>query len=175
MAQQVFGRRSVVLIMHGTTPKRMKKYVPYAGKAAWGICSGHWINVFREKHFDQRYAEEYGYRKRDGEDKTGREFWKSYTGRKRKKYGHSRPLKYTGRGYAATLASRGRLWRGGKGVSIIIPARIYNFKPKGWPYPMRQELTVVSRPESQWIERTYEEKFRKYLKEAKEKVVLASN
>lgn len=67
-------------------------------KDAWFESGKYWHTEFRPKHFTKEGAAEYGYKPRKGEDLPfgSRGFWKSYTGKKQKRFGHTLPLVNTG-------------------------------------------------------------------------------
>lgn len=75
-----------------------------AKKAAWYALGLMWHLDIRPEHFTKAGAQRYGYAPRGGEpgnpDPYG--YWRSYTGKKQKKYHHTKPLTLTGRSQRAT-------------------------------------------------------------------------
>lgn len=57
-----------------------------------------WRDKWLIKHFDNAATNRYGYTKRKGERASGRSFKRSYTARKIKKWKHSKPLVWSGKG-----------------------------------------------------------------------------
>lgn len=104
----------------------------------------HWMVNIRPKHFTHAGAREYGYEPRSGEKKSGKSFKRSYTGRKLRKKGHTRPLEYSGElkrdsGFSRFSHGVGRM-------RILLPrARKANFRHPKSNIDMRAELTAISR------------------------------
>jgi hypothetical protein len=66
-------------------------------REAWSEAGEDLHARFLEKKFSREGAAEYGYTPRSGESgRTTKNFWTSYTGRKLRRYGHTRPLELTG-------------------------------------------------------------------------------
>lgn len=94
-----------------------------------------WANIgkffhlnMRDKRFTKEHAIKAGYALRKGEDKgTGtKEFFKSYTGRKFKKFGHTRPLEFTGRTRAAVRSAN--ISSTSNGGKVAYPgANVFNY------------------------------------------------
>jgi hypothetical protein len=84
-------------------------------------------------------AREYGYQKREGERGTAgsEKFKTSYTGRKLRRFGHTRPLVLTGE--SMRLAAIRDVRSTSKGAKVVIHARVLNFRPH-----MRREMTMIS-------------------------------
>lgn len=70
-----------------------------AAKGAYAAAGEDYHRELRPKRFTREHAAEAGYKPRAGEHLVwgSKEFWKSYTGRKLKKYGHTLPLVFSGR------------------------------------------------------------------------------
>lgn len=80
----------------GTTrmgKQRWKKILrlSYRDVAEW------WHGQILPKHFTPAGAREYKYTPRKGEQSGGGAFWRSYTGRKQKQWGHRNPLQWSGK------------------------------------------------------------------------------
>jgi hypothetical protein len=80
------------------TPRGLKRHLGRIRKAVLTAMAEYWHRNLRRKHFSAAGAREYGYLKRKGEElpRGTKAFRRSYTGRKLAKYGHTRPLVYTG-------------------------------------------------------------------------------
>jgi hypothetical protein len=70
-----------------------------AAKGAYAAAGEDYHRELRPKRFTREHAKEAGFQPRAGENLAwgSKAFWKSYTGRKLKKYGHTLPLVFTGR------------------------------------------------------------------------------
>jgi len=118
-------------------------------KKAWYEPGKNLHENFRPKHFTQEGAREYGYAPRRGEESgtSGKAFWRSYTGRKLKKFGHTLPLVYSG-----DLRDRTRIARidsKADGVRVVLPqANKANFHNPKSNVNMREELTRISADEA---------------------------
>jgi hypothetical protein len=104
---------------------------------------GHeWHQQFYEHHFTRQGAIDYGYEPRKGEpgsdSKTN--YWASYAGQKRKKYGHSLPLRFTSLTY--NLGKVAKVQANSKGGKVVLPQG-YNRKHPASQINMRDEVTRV--------------------------------
>lgn len=135
----------VVILERGLTPKRLPRGMPRVLKAAWADVGVMWHKDMRPRHFTHRGAKEYGYRRRIGQDfsRSSKEFRRSYSGRKFRKYGHTFPLVYTGEVKENTRLRDVRSTS--KGVRVVLRgANKLNFKPSGWSKTLREEMLTVS-------------------------------
>lgn len=126
-------------------------------KGAWAEAGEHWHRRFLKKHFANAATREYSYRPRQGEagNPHPKGFKRSYTGKKLKKYGHTRPLELTGTGRA--MAEKNHDVRStSKGVRVVMRAPVFNFRSKKSLINMRNELTTVSAPEAKAISKLIE-------------------
>lgn len=89
----------IVLRERGAVPRGMKRVWNRASAQAYASAAQHFHDVFRDRRFTHAHAEAAGYKKRKGEGQPrGSKAWKrSYTGRKFAKYGHTRPLEWSGK------------------------------------------------------------------------------
>jgi hypothetical protein len=115
----------------------------------------YWDQTFREKHFTSAGATEYGYTPREGErgNPSSKGFRRSYTGRKLRKFGHTRPLEYTGESRRRTRSPRivATAKRGEALVRIKMDSPGLNRRYSGSRINMRQEMTTVSTREGEQI------------------------
>jgi hypothetical protein len=109
-----------------------------------------WHNTFLRKHFTEAGAQEYRYIKRKGEGMArGSKEWKrSYTGRKFQRFGHTRPLVFSGEG--ERLARVRDVRTTSKRVRVVLPNK-FNFRHPKSKIRMRDELTAISSREEQAI------------------------
>lgn len=116
---------------------------------------------FMRKHFTIAGAREYGYKPRKGEGKTGRDFWRAYTGRKKKEKGHQRPLVWSGT--SETLAKIRDVRATSKRATLIQHARGLNRRNPNSDIDMRDEIRTISEPEErvavQFAGRSLREKY----------------
>lgn len=109
-----------------------------------------WHREMRPKHFTTAGAREYNYRPRKGErgntDRKG--FRRSYTGRKLRMMGHTRPLEFTGEGKRLSRIQDVRATS--KRVRVILP-RKFNFRNPHSQINMREELTTISKREEELL------------------------
>lgn len=101
---------------------------------------------FMPKHFTVAGGREYGYKPRKGEGLTGRDFWRSYTGRKKKQKGHTRPLTWSGA--SETLARIRDVRAVAKRATLIQHARGLNRRNPKSDIDMREEIRTVSESEA---------------------------
>lgn len=127
--------------------KRELNAILRAGYHQLGV---YWVANFRAKHFTNAGATEYGYTPRKGERGSGRAWKGSYTARKLKKFGHTRPLEWSGRSKERTRAARVQAYSANKKsrVEIRMNATALNFKAKGSTINMRDEMTRLSKQEN---------------------------
>jgi hypothetical protein len=82
----------------GTTPRGMRKAYSAASREAWFATAVQFHTVYRDRRFTNEHALEAGYGRRKGEllARGTKAFQRSYTGRKLRMFGHTRPLEFTG-------------------------------------------------------------------------------
>ncbi len=144
----------VALKSTGPTPKLLRRELNNCHRDAAANMGEFWHERFRAKHFTNAGATEYGYTPRQGErGRPSGKFRSSYTGRKLTKFGHTRPLVYTGESERRTrqLDVRATAKRGEARVRVVLHAPALNFRYSGSPIDMRYEMTTVSQRESEAI------------------------
>ncbi|NLE57412.1 MAG: hypothetical protein GX616_03570 [Planctomycetes bacterium] len=102
-----------------------------------------WGSEYLPKHFTGE-QKKYDYAPRSGEGAgvTGKKFWRSYTGRKKKKYGHTLALVYTGESRRRARAYRVAATR--NGAKVTVPAPALNFRNPHTNIDMVSELRQVT-------------------------------
>lgn len=108
--------------------RAMQKQIRGTLKNAWREAALYFHTELRERRFSKEHARKAGYAPRKGEESriSQKSFWRSYTGRKLKKFGHTLPLEFTGRTRAAMRAAT--ITATSKGASIKYSgARVFNF------------------------------------------------
>jgi len=116
---------------------------------AWTIVGERWHRELRPKHFTTAGAREYGYSPRKGDtgNAGSKGFWRSYTGRKQRTFGHTRPLVWSGELEQLSRARRieARAFTTRSRVRVIMPlASKANWRNPHSQIDMRAELTTVS-------------------------------
>ena len=139
----------------GATPKLAKRVLRQVTKTAFLNVGIFWHKQFRPKHFTKAGAREYGYEPRKGESGNPhrRGFRRSYTGIKLRRFGHTRPLVWTGESQRLTQLRDVRATS--KGVRIVLRAPTFNRRSKHSRIDMRAELTTVSARETKQIVRLF--------------------
>lgn len=120
-------------------------------RGSWLRVGVFWHRKLRPKHFTHRGAREYGYKPRGGQAGSGRKFIGSYTARKLRLKGHTRPLEFTGRSRKLTEIRDVRPTA--KGVRVVLHANTFNLRASVNAPHMREEIARVSTTEQRWIER----------------------
>lgn len=135
----------------GKTPRALRKASTQARRDAFRAVGEHWHEKFRPVHFTHRGARKYGYKPRQGQRTAGepptttssrRRFASSYTGRKLRKWGHTRPLVYSGESEALTRFLDVRATS--KGSRVVMRAPTLNLRSSPSAPNMREELTRIT-------------------------------
>jgi len=134
-------------------------------KEAWQEVGMYLFSNFVERHFTKEATGRYGYQPRAGEDTSGKTFWRSYTGRKQKKYHHTLPMVLTGR--TREGAKRVTIYATSKGVRVALPGVVHlnQYKPKAKrigphagdpPIDLRDELVMITDSEADTLRKIHE-------------------
>lgn len=139
----------------GATPGILKREWSALMSRVWAGAGKLWHSEIRRKHFKNSATREYGYKPRSGEAGSGKAFkgmrrnsagrlvrFESYTAKKLRKQGHTRPLVLTGQ--SMRLTEIARISSTGKGGRVSMNSPGFNRRSPGGP-DMRAELTAVSR------------------------------
>ena len=136
----------------GPTPGLLKRAFNAMKQKCFLAAGIFWHKEFRVKHFTKSGATEYGYTPRKTSGKYG--FKSSYTGRKLREKGHTKPLVWSGESMALTrmrdvraTSKRGR---------VVIRAPRFNTQPKNSTIDMRYEMTRVTEREAVQMIRVYD-------------------
>ena len=144
------GLIEFVVDVSGFVPwgKRWKRALNNATKGGYYAAVRHWHKRMLPRHFGNAASARYGYTPRKGERGSGRSFKGSYTARKLREKGHTRPLDWSGE---LKRTTRTRTLKATKNrATCALPAsRKANWKhPKSW-VRMSDELTVIRDDELQ--------------------------
>lgn len=117
-------------------------------KGSWHHTGTYWHQKFRKKHFTKAGAKEYGYIARKGEKmaKGSKAYKRSYTGQKERKFGHTRPLEFSGLSRQLTRIRDVRAFS--KKVRVVLHSRTFNRRHRKSQINMREEMTRVSMAEA---------------------------
>lgn len=113
----------------GATPRGLGRAFRAAAKEAYKAAIEHFHQEMRPLRFTAAHGKEAQYRLRKGEELPygSKAFWRSYTGRKVRKFGHKRPLEFTGftkrQSRMVTITSTSNQGKGRYNV------RVLNFHP----------------------------------------------
>lgn len=114
-----------------------------------------WRDDYLPDHFTNRGATKYRYTPRDGERASGKKFKQSYTGQKLKKYGHTRPLEWSGDTKRQALSDRRAIAKSTSKrshVSCPLPVGL-NRKNPNTEINMREEIETVTTSEIRELEK----------------------
>lgn len=136
----------------GPTPKLLRREANEIHRQTALEMGDHWFHNFRAKHFTTAGASEYGYTPRQGERGNAglKGFRRSYTGRKLRLKGHTRPLVYSGQSENLTKIKdvRATATKEEAKGRVVIHAPTFNRKGKGSRCDMRAEIQTISAPET---------------------------
>jgi hypothetical protein len=144
-----------VISYRGATPKLALRKRNEVYKAGYVWTLTHWHREMRPKHFTHAGATEYRYAPRRGERGGGRRFEGSYTQRKLKKYGHTRPLEFTGESKRASADLK--IKATSKGGRCILSTPRLNYRHPDSQVRAREEMTRVSDREVAVLARVFED------------------
>lgn len=145
----------IALTKTGPVPSLLKRELNNCHRDAMHAAGTFWHENYREEHFTNRGSTKYGYTPRSGE--PGREhpggFRKSYTGKKLRAKGHTRPLEWSGdsRRQSRTPRIVATAKKGEARVRVIMNVPGLNRRYRGSPIDMRKELVTVIPAEGQEI------------------------
>lgn len=127
-------------------PQKLAKYglrrraIQQHTRDALAAMGREWHSRYLPQHFDESAYQRYGYYQRKGMGLTAdsRAFRRSYAGRKIRRFGHNRPLVYTGETLA--LARLLKLRVSSKQARVVLPQGLNRKHPKS-RISMRDEVT----------------------------------
>lgn len=120
----------------------------------WKQLGQEWYDEFRMKHFTGEGAREYGYQPRKGQQKGsgGKEFWSSYTGRKKRQFGHTDPLVFSGETRDMVRREKHpRISSTRNGCKVFVRAPKLNWRHPKSSIRMADEMRTVSRGEEDYL------------------------
>lgn len=136
----------------GHTPRGMKRTHNVAAKLAWYDTALFFHTEFRDARFTEEHAREAGYARRKGEliPRGTKAFRNSYTGRKLRMFGHTRPLEFSGetrrKVRAASITSTAK-----SGKAAYRGASKFNFRHPKSKIRMSEEFTRITQREAELL------------------------
>jgi len=124
------------------TEKLGKRHINNAMRRTLYAVGVRWVRRYLKLHFGNRATRRYGYAPRSGEAGSGRPFRGSYTQRKLKSQGHTRPLEHSGEGKRLALYGKKSIKATATGgqkaeaqVTITLPRKFNRVNPKSKTRP----------------------------------------
>lgn len=140
-----------------TVPRALRSVITQGRKSSWKATGRHFHTNHRHLRFTASHAKRARYYKRKGEGMPfgSKAFWRSYTGRKLRKYGHMKPLYKTGETERMTRTAA--ISSTSKGVKIKYPgARKFNLRHPRSRIEMNNEFRRIAPYEIPTLGRVYE-------------------
>ncbi len=153
----------VTVTERGVVPRNMRRIFGHLQKAAWQVTAEAFHEHYRDLRFTEAHGKAAGYSPRKGEGTSGKTFWRSYAGRKRKKFGHSRPLEWSGETRRAVAMANVATTR--THARIAYPgARKLNFRHPKSDIRMSQEFTKILPSEAADLGRRFDDELDRLLR-----------
>ncbi len=151
----------------GGVPGAIKRHLNEIKRDSFTYAGEEWHDQSAPQHFTNAGAQLYGYAKRQGEQAgtSGGKFWNSYTGRKKKKFGHTRPLVWSGQSETLARIRDVRATSTSKKTNckIMCHAKALNFPaPGGGGSMLQEEYGVVIAAERQKMGSTIDRRMDRY-------------
>lgn len=148
----------------GNTPRRMKRAYNAASKQTWHAVAMRFHTEYRDKRFTPEHAREAGYalRKGEGQPRDSKAFRQSYTGRKLRLKGHTRPLEFSGETRRAVRATSITSTSTG-GKAAYRGASKFNFRHPKSRIRMNEEFRRITRTEARELGEFYDRELDKQL------------
>lgn len=141
----------------GPVPRRLRKVYTEASKVSW-VAAGTWWHVNRrDLRFSVSHGMKAGYEKRKGEQSgmSRRGFFASYTGRKLRRWGHRRPLEFSGE--TRRLVRTASITSTSNSTRVAYPgARKFNFRNPRSTIRMADEFRRLTSDEPKMIAAEYD-------------------
>ena len=139
------------------------------GRAAMKNTATLWRLTVLRLHFGDAAGRRYGYAARRGERRGGKPVPRTYTDRKLRQFGHTRPLEWTGKGKSmATSNHRTVVNKTPTSLihkaTVVINAPVFNIRNAGSGINLRAELTKVLKKETKTLQHRYQTAYIKGLK-----------
>lgn len=141
----------------GPTPRKMRKVHNQAAKAAWVETGKTFHAEMRDDRFSVAHGKKAGYKPRKGEESglDRRAFFRSYTGRKLRRFHHRRPLEFSGE--TRRLVRMATISSTSKGGRVAYPgARKFNFRNPHSDINMAEEFRRLLPEETATLAGTFD-------------------
>lgn len=151
----------------GTVPRKMKKVFNASKKEAWHDTAVEFHAEYRDRRFTEQHATAAGYTRRKGEGQAfGSKAWRaSYTGKKHRMFGHTRPLEFSGESRRA--ARQVRVSSTSKGSRAAYAGlRKFNFRHPKSQIRMGEEFRRILPREADELAKHFDRALDQHLKDA---------
>ena len=139
----------------GATPGILAKEWRAVSKVAWRETGVVFHRDYLPKRFTHEGARLLNYTRRKGELMKGsKRYWRTYTGRKERRFGHTLPMVYTGE--SRQLARVRDVRSTSNGVKVVLNARKLNFRHPKSQVRMNIEIRRVAPVEAEQIARHHD-------------------
>ena len=152
----------------GATPRKMRPAFNSASKLSWYATALEFHQSLRDKRFTEQHARAAGYAHRKGEllPRGSKAFRQSYTGRKLRMFGHTRPLEFSGE--TRRKVRFARISSGHRFGRIAYPgASKFNFRHPRSRIVMSEEFRRITQAEAQYLGEIYDADLDKRLADGK--------
>lgn len=152
----------------GPTPRGMQRTWNASSKVAFLEAAEFFDDHLRDRRFTHTHARAAGYKRRKGElqPEGSKSFRRSYTGRKKRQFGHTRPLEFSGK-TRDRLRSGGRRTSTSKGARISYhQASVFNFRHPKSQIDMAAEFRTILPEENQQLALAYDRRLDRELDDA---------
>lgn len=152
---------AVFIRKRGATPGILQKERGRVQKDAFHGIGARWHKEFLGKHFENSAYSRYPgvYQPRKGERGSGRHFKGSYTAKKLRMFGHTRPLVYTGE--SLRLAKIRDVRATSKGAAVRLKSRKLNFRHPKSKVKMSLEVRAFNRAEILDLREYFDKRFQR--------------
>lgn len=149
--------RQIVIRERGPAPRGFARLFGKLQAAAWEVAAIHFHSRFRDDRFTESHAQKMGYTRRKGEGMAhgSKAFRNSYTGRKLAKFGHTRPLEWSGETRRAVAMANITTTRNAAKISYA-GARKFNFRHPKSQIRMADEFRSLANTEIQELGRIFD-------------------
>jgi hypothetical protein len=155
--------KGVTITERGPAPRNFRRLFGNLQKEAWQVTAEAFHEIYRDLRFTEAHGRAAGYAPRKGEGTSGKAFWRSYAGRKRLKFGHSRPLEWSGETRRAVASASITTTRNRADIAYA-GARKLNFRHPKSEIRMSEEFTRLLPAEAADLGRRFDRELDRLLK-----------
>lgn len=153
----------IAITYSGNTPMELKRNMMHIMRAVYSDMAATYRREVLPGHFQTTARQEYNYQPRSGEPgRTGKDFWRTYTGVKLRKRNTRSPLTYSGemKRRAMNMYSTATT----RGVRITVPGPSYMMittRRDGYVIDKAEELKSISTQDVQVITKAANDSFKR--------------